>query len=159
MQALNLYAVAALTKSAWPAVGPLVGIYIGQSLSKSTQHQQWMRDCRKAEFEALVSALLSAALEIQDYLLSKEQNWPGLEACLETAKQALKRARLVIETRIYVAEDVRRLDVYNRFAKIAEDFHTSEAKANEEIRELVRDLVTAATAQPAHLLAYFRGNK
>jgi hypothetical protein len=91
--------------------GALAGIVIGHFLTRSSQHEQWLRDNCKQEFRELISALAEAAVEHLFYVDSQTTSNPQP---IEKLHDAQKKALRTIVDRIYIASEVRLLSITRR---------------------------------------------
>jgi hypothetical protein len=108
----------------WAALGPLAGILIGHVLTRSWQREQWLLDCRKEEFRELISALTAATVEFLVFHTSKGTTTPQpMDVWLDAQKLAYR----VIRDRIYIADEVERINVSDRYLKIAKDMREFES--------------------------------
>jgi len=96
----------------WAAVGPLIGIALGHFLTRSWQHQQWLLDRRKEEWRELLTALaesLRSSLKIcPARVLSGDEEREIVNAHADSFR--------VIRDRIYIAADVKSLELENRWS-------------------------------------------
>jgi len=60
MQPSDLHPHVMFLLACWAAIGPLVGISIGQYLSKSWQREQWTLDNKKQEYRELLATITSS---------------------------------------------------------------------------------------------------
>jgi len=115
--------------SLWTSIGPLIGVIIGQLLSRSSQRDQWILDQRKQEARELLAAL-SKWLDDSDLLVQKhsadrslrdyqsERSLPDREKVqlelleLKTRfeieyREAYKRFNSALGERIFLAKELR----------------------------------------------------
>jgi hypothetical protein len=101
-----------ITLGIWAAVGPLAGIVLGHFLTRSWQHKQWLLDRRKEEWRELLTALaesLRASLKIYPArALSGDEEREIVNAQSDSFR--------VIRDRIFIAADVKALDLENRWS-------------------------------------------
>jgi hypothetical protein len=102
-----------IIRSAWPVLGPFVGICIGAYLTTRTQRKQWVRDNKRTEYRELLTAIGDAAGKMILYygrnpvvLTSSEQldMWETVRATLS-----------VIYNRLFIANEVVGLGIQHRW--------------------------------------------
>src|ERR1700728_4484457 len=83
--------------------GALGGIVIGHFLTRSAQHQQWVRDNRKEEFREVVTAMSQFVVDHMAYVSS-------LGSDLPQSKQAYidsyKTTSVILCDRVYIYADI-----------------------------------------------------
>jgi hypothetical protein len=117
-------------KYVWPAIGPLLGVLVGAYLAKSSDRKKWLSENRKQECQELLGAITACAVK----LLS---DFPHGYAVEEYAGY-LKTIE-VFHTRIFIAEEVEKEKLEERWTSAVGDFGTDWTKAKfdtalEEIR-------------------------
>ncbi|MGH9689286.1 MAG: hypothetical protein ACRD5K_19635 [Candidatus Acidiferrales bacterium] len=112
---MNLDHVWGTIRSAWPALGPLVGIFIGVFLTTRTQKRQWIRDNKRTEYRELLTTIADAGGKFVVYygiepvvLTPSEQFEVG-----ETARTSVD----VIYNRLFIAKAVEELGIQKRWEK------------------------------------------
>ena len=98
--------------------GTLGGIVVGHFLTKSWQREQWLLDCRKEEFRELLKVLTRSFATICFY--SGMRVMVGDEKKAQEAAQT--DAQTTIRDRIYIADDIARLDIYKIWRKATDEF-------------------------------------
>jgi hypothetical protein len=91
---------------------------MGQRMARTTQREQWLRDCRKEEFKELLSVLTKSFATISDGYSSFVQTSETQIAIRDAALNALT----TIRDRIYISEDVKRLNIYKLWRDAAREF-------------------------------------
>lgn len=86
-------------------------------LTRSWQHKQWLLDCRKQEFRELLSAISEAHI---DFVVCSTLREKMGHAPWNKFLDAHKRALQIVVDRIYIAEDVKRLRVRERFGALGD---------------------------------------
>jgi len=145
MQAPDSHSILATAKELWGYIGPLVGLYAGNSFSRSAQRKQWLLDRRKEELREVVSAMTQATIELQTYLAAKGA---GTEQPWSLWIDAHKAAFRIVADRIYIAEDLAQRDIPNRYIAAALKLHDSndpESSAANEMGEIINEVVKLAT--------------
>lgn len=98
--------------------GALIGIVLGHFLTKSSQHKQWIRDHRSAEYRELLTALTKSFLDISLYDSRFDADAGDRTKSLAARNDAL----LIMSDRLYVAVDIARLEVGKRWIKAVQTF-------------------------------------
>jgi hypothetical protein len=117
-------------KYVWPAVGPLIGVLVGAYLAKSSDRKKWLSENRKQECQELLGAITACAVKIlSDF---------GLAQDIEQYAAYLKTIE-VFHTRIFIAEEVEKEKLEERWAAAVHEFGLTWMKKNfdealEEIR-------------------------
>jgi hypothetical protein len=108
----------------WGAVGPLIGVRYGQELAKRWQREQWIRENRKEECRELLAAIY-------------EQSLPSVQ--ILTSEEISSRANLsrILESRIFIAEDLARLNVRQRWYDMFNN--TAHKKASRDEYQKLRE--------------------
>ena len=80
----------------------LVGVSLGQMLSRANEHYRWRLDQKKAEYRELVDLLYDAITDV-------ERERPGLELPKDTQPldNAIQKLARVFEDRIFIAKRLR----------------------------------------------------
>lgn len=144
MQTPLLHSILVNAKEIPCYIGPLVGLYAGSYLTKSTQRKQWLLDRRREEFREVVSAMTHATIELQVYLASKgspaPQPW-------NTWLDAHKIASRTLVDRIYIADDIAKAHIAERYIEAGgkvRDRGEPTGDAVDEVDRLIRELVKIA---------------
>ena len=93
-------------------VGTLGGSVVGHLLSRSTQREQWERDCRKEEFRELLRALSDHFTILREFERLTYHQTPEEREKLTDAEANFFR---IVHSRIYIADDVDQLNIKNRW--------------------------------------------
>ena len=128
---------------AWAVVGPLIGVFVGAYIANRNQRRQWVADNKRQEYLELLTALVEAcgnliALYTPGTLSSPEEQ----RRCDETEK----RVGVVILDRIFIARDVKSIDLAERWSRALSEVHRTrdpEPFAN-TFSELLRDVTASA---------------
>jgi hypothetical protein len=140
----------------WSTAAPLVGVLIGAMLTRSWDRQKWMNDNRKQEFRELIDALTDAATALMAqqtaYNNGEELEFEHTEAP-DKHTQALK----VIKTRIFIAGDVKQMDLLDHWTEsIKRMRETNGIHCFEITFENVRDeIIARATKAPKTFMSDF----
>lgn len=127
----------------WAAIGPLAGIVLGNYLTRSAHHKQWLRDNRKEEFKELMSALVAPGIELLFFQTMK--NTP-LAQPLDLWVNARKIAIKTFSDRIYIADDLKKGNLFARYREITKGVETVEdyLKAADDLQELMDEVIALA---------------
>jgi hypothetical protein len=89
----------------WGVIAPLVAILVGHYLSRSWQREQWLRDKRYEDYQAVLSALTSAYMVIVrvDKVSGTSLFTPEMLQEVEVTKVDSFR---VLRDRIFIAEEL-----------------------------------------------------
>ncbi len=127
----------------WAAVGPLCGVLVGAGLSRSWDRRKWLNDNRKQEFRELMETLSEAASGMISRQISR--NWG--EALTEKEAEQVSVSHMaslkVIKNRIFIAEDVKEMNLFNRWndgihaMRMAEDVRPFEGMWDQVSEELI----------------------
>jgi hypothetical protein len=127
----------------WAAVGPLVGVLLGGYLAMRVQKRHWVLDNQKEEYRELLSTLTESFNVILDFHTpmvahgSEEQR---------AAHAAHLRALAVIGDRLFISEEVKKIDLLNRWRAAVHEIETgghSPAFAR-SVGEVLTEIVTSA---------------
>jgi hypothetical protein len=109
----------------WAAVGPLIGIYLGHFLSRSWQQKQWLLDRRKEEWRELLTALAESLRVSLKFYPARALSGEEERVIVEAQSQSFR----TIRDRIYIAADVKELNIENRWsAAVQHHSQTMDAK-------------------------------
>lgn len=89
----------------WGVIGPIVGILFGHLLSRSWQREQWFRDKRHDDYQAVLSAVSSAYMAIVrlDKASTTSHYVPEMVQEVEVIKVDAFR---VLRDRIFIAQEL-----------------------------------------------------
>lgn len=120
------------------------GVIIGQRMARESEEKKFRRDCRKEEFQTLLSALTKSYGTISQL---RAPLVPLAEQEQRALSEAEAMALMVIRDRVYIAEDVQRLDILNRWIKALRDIDYKgllESEFSKRYSEINADIVKAA---------------
>ncbi len=116
---------AAVFHSIWVEVGPLVGVVLGvllgAYLTMRAQRQHWILDSKKEEYRELLSTLsqsMNAILDLHTPMIAH-----GPEEQRAEHDSQLK-ALAVIGDRLFISDEVKKIDVLNRWCKAVREIET-----------------------------------
>ena len=92
--------------------GVVVGSLLTYLFTRSTQREQWLRDCRKEEFRELLRALSDHFTILREFERLVHHQTPVERERLTNAEADFFR---VVHSRIYIANDVNHLNIKNRW--------------------------------------------
>jgi hypothetical protein len=104
--------------AAFGIVSAFGGVLMGQRMARNTQREQWLKDCRKEEFKELLSVLTKSFAVICDGYSAFVQD----SATQRAIRDAALLAMTTIRDRIYIAADVKRLNIYKLWRDAANEF-------------------------------------
>jgi hypothetical protein len=116
-----------LALAVWGVVAPLVGIFLGNYLTKSWQREQWLKDCRKEECRELLTALAKAHMKLAFLKLQESQLTPEVHAQII---EAMESASITLHDRIYIAEDVKQKKLYGLWNTATRKFQENHDQAS-----------------------------
>jgi len=103
----------------WGAIGPLLGILLGQFLTRSWQQQQWLLDQRKEEWRELLTTLTASFATICKLTGPMMVLGPDDMRELDEAQTV---AQTTIRDRIFIAKEVKELEIYKLWSTAARQF-------------------------------------
>lgn len=109
-----------LLSKIWAVVGPLVGVMLGTYLTLRIQKQRWVLDNKKEEYRELLSALTESFHTILGLAPMSARSTEEQRESL----QAHWKAMTVINDRIFITDEIRKLDVMNRWKTAFHEFET-----------------------------------
>jgi hypothetical protein len=113
-----------LALAVWAVIAPLVGIFLGHYLTRSWQREQWLRDSRKEEFRELLTTLTRS---YRTMVLDPNT--------IRTFWEANGTALNVIRDRIYIAEDLKRHDIFESWLFAVSDFEADKLNGGDKFAE------------------------
>jgi hypothetical protein len=134
--------------AAFGIVSAFVGGLINQRMTRNAQHEQWFMDQRKEEWRELLTALAEALRSLLRLRIAA-----GLDSDDERAIVAVQSNTFrVIRDRIFIAADVERLNIENRWSKACMDHHKSldPVELGKQYDILRREIVNIATDATNH---------
>jgi len=144
MQVHSSQSILAYAKDFWGYIGPLIGLILGSFLTTSSQRRQWLLDRRKDEFRELISAMTHATIELQHYIAAKQS---GFEQPWHQWLDAHKSALRVVADRIYIASDLKKLNIPTRYLAAVEKLRESndpEGDSAGDVGAIIDELVKLA---------------
>jgi hypothetical protein len=141
-----------LTLLIWSAIGPLAGIVIGHALTRSWQRKQWVLDNKKQEYRELLTTLtrchaaitrLTSLVETPMVIPDRNRS-ADYNSLLETHAEALN----VIRDRIFIADNVKRMDILNRWLQATKLYQEQQDVTAFRTRfEAISDLIVSSSAR------------
>jgi len=129
---IDIFVWSTIILAIWGAVGPLVGVRYGQELAKRWQREQWIRENRKEECRELLDAI---------YEQSPSRTAVSYEQMLSQDSPSR-----ISKSRIFIAEDLARLNVQQRWRDMLNNVVDKKAsfdeyqKLREELLEEIKRL-------------------
>ena len=114
---MDFFVVSTIILGVWAAVGPLVGVRYGDELSQRATRRQWLADERTKEWRELLGTLTSSMTTI----IQCRQG----ERTTEMRKEDLRAsvaAGEVLSNRLFIAKEVRRRQLQDRWREAVESF-------------------------------------
>jgi hypothetical protein len=104
--------------AAFGIVAAFGGVLMGQRMARNTQREQWLRDSRKQEFKELLTVLTKSFAVICDAYSALVQD----SATQVAVRDAEMLAVITIRDRVYIAEDIKRLNIYKIWRDAVNEF-------------------------------------
>jgi hypothetical protein len=126
--------------------GTLGGVVLGQWMSRSWQREQWLLDNRKQEFHELVSALTSTVVDVIVYKEARDAKSERAPEFLNKIIDTHHQVYNVIADRIYIAKDVKALNIIDRYIEILRELResTDDSGPADRMSELIIEIVAVA---------------
>jgi hypothetical protein len=112
---MNFSTWSTITLATWAALGPLVGVFLGQYLADRYQKDRWIADSQKKEWKELMGAIDQAFEQITE---AQNDSVYTRDEQIEAAKG---KASLLFLDRIFIADEVVNNDLQEKFNVIVED--------------------------------------
>lgn len=131
--------------SIWAAVGPLIGVLLGGYLTMRVQRNHWKLDNKKEEYRELIGTLTQSFNVIMDFHAPMVGHGPEEQ---RAAHGAHLKALAVLGDRLFIADEIKRLDLRNRWNKVAHEIEAgghSQAFARGVVE--IMDDITASAKQ------------
>jgi hypothetical protein len=127
----------------WAAVGPLVGILIGNHLVRFGQRKQWIANEQVKEWRELLGTITGAFTAI---ILSYQR--PVTSESLAQRVKWNQVALEVLNNRIFIAEELRRKKILDRWFEAVGEFdkHQDSVLFGAQLRPITDDIEQAARA-------------
>jgi len=128
----------------WSVVGPLVGTAFGAYLSRSAVRKHWLEDNKRQEFHELLSALLRAHNAAQLSHSDGAAHWD--RTLLQSYTNAIYEAGIVLEDRLFINEDITRLDLKSRWEGAMGDLRSTHDHRgfSDRFEKIKQDIIRAA---------------
>ncbi|GEM_PF-6825166 len=156
MTTVRLYAT-------WAAIGPLVGVVIGAWLARRSQHRQWVRDSKKAEYREVLDALSAYRWKLLDYHArvagTVTRDPKEVYAQEKDLGEAHVRLNNALRDRIFARRALARRHVWEEFQNFVRELNDAKAPEISRLSQALGDVrskvVEAAEhdlglAQPSH---------
>jgi hypothetical protein len=109
--------------SLWPVVTLLIGIYVGGRIASRNQPKYWILENKRAEYRRLLSVLTSSASKIIVFEEARSAGFSGRD--MQKIQEVARRSANIIYSRLFIAEEVRKLDVLSRWTNSTGAFRKS----------------------------------
>lgn len=120
--------IAADIKSAWGALGPLAGVFIGAILSRSWDRRKWMNDNRKEECRELLTAITKTAdAYVADYEMGDGFAGNTLDYYSESYLE-FRKSLVAIQDRIFISKELSEHKMFALWGDTIGDFIKTEDK-------------------------------
>ena len=135
--------IVAVIQEAWPAAGPIIGIFIGAWLTNRNQRKQRIADSKKEEYRELLGKLNQTLSIIANFHAPMSVFTGGEERQYAEAKD---EALIVIDTRIFIDDEMEKIDLRNRWLKAIQEVEKDRHGLAfvRAIREITKDIKDAA---------------
>jgi hypothetical protein len=145
---------AAIILAIWGAVGPLVGIYIGHRLLRDQHRRQWLADNKILEWREVITTLQKSLTTIVQFeAASRLSTVEEKKAAIPVVLDARTAAFAVLGNRLFIAQEVRHLQMFDKWSKAVKEFdvHHDPAQFGTLNGELVHLITQAAKAEMSKL--------
>lgn len=136
-----------LVVSAVGMVGALGGIVVGHFLTRSGQHEQWVRDNRKQEFRELLTSLSAAYLHIVQYGSGDDRS-DSSDLRFHPVRNEAFRA---LHDRIFIAQEIRKAEIFRKWLRLVDTCNASghqSLQSPDDFSILTSELVNMALNDP-----------
>jgi hypothetical protein len=135
--------VTGIIQKTWPAVGPLVGIFIGAWLTSRNQRKQRIVYGKKEEYRDLLHKLTQTLSIISGFHTPISVFTGGEERQYAEAKD---EALIAIDTRIFIDDEMQNIDLRNRWLKAVQEVEKDRHGLAfvRTVREITNDIKEAA---------------
>jgi hypothetical protein len=135
-----------------PFIGTLFGVWMGHRFSRSQQRRQWVADNEVKEWQELLTTLTSSfttIVQVDAALVSVGDRLAPADK-LEKMKENLTArtlAQRVLVNRIFIASEVRQLEIYKKWSAALEEFdRTHDAELGTKFGEITAIILVGARA-------------
>ena len=101
----------------------LVGAFYVHKLTRSRDHDIWVRDSRMKEWQELLECLTAAYMK----LLSSTMSVSAMPALENEKQRALADVDIMLSTRIFIADDVSELEVREKWAAFVGEYRSGQS--------------------------------
>jgi hypothetical protein len=135
--------IAGIIEKAWPVAGPLVGIFIGGWLTNRNQRRQRIADRKREEYREPLHKLNQTLSIIANFHAPISDFTGGEERQDEEAKN---KALIVIDTRIFIDDEMHRIDLRNRCLKAIQEVESDRHSLAfvRAVRDITKDIKNVA---------------
>lgn len=120
--------------------------YFSQRMARHSQREQWLLDQRKEEFRELIVGLEESMKSEVDHAIRTSQYTPDERRQLSRKTSDFYT---IVRTRIFTANDVRDMDLSQRWREALKDYGVEDIDVlRGRYESLLKELVDAATCPP-----------
>jgi hypothetical protein len=105
----------------WSVIAPLVGIFIGHLLGRSWQREQWLRDKRYEDYQAVLSGVTSAYMSIIRVHKVRETSHYTPEMVQDVERIKADSFR-VLRDRIFIADELETTNISGKWDSAVTNF-------------------------------------
>jgi hypothetical protein len=145
IETMDFFMWSTIVLGIWSALGPLVGILIGHSITKAWQKEQWIAENKKQEYRELLSILSKAFTLLVHYHLNETEQSSEDEARVAEAEADALRT---MHDRIFIVKEIQEENVLPRWINAVREFKkTSDSEVFAHcFGEISNEIVTSAVA-------------
>jgi len=114
---MDFFVISTIILGIWAAVGPLIGVRYGNELSQRSARRQWLADEKAKEWREMLGVLTTSMTTI----IQCRQEVRTVEMRKEDLR-ASTAAGEVLSNRLFVAQEVRRRQLLERWREAVEAF-------------------------------------
>jgi hypothetical protein len=108
----------------WNVAGPVVGLYIGARLSRSSDRRKWLSDNRATECKEVLKIMATTIHLMFEAQHRLEINLPDIKES-ERVKETYNESLNVLQYRLFIADDVRKHQIRERWVKLVREYNTT----------------------------------
>ena len=128
----------------WGVAGPLVGVWVGAYLAGRQQKREWLAANKKEEYREVVAAITKAlSAYVQIYAIQTMISGDDERRVMAVDANFIE----VMRSRLFIARQVKGLDVERRFLELKSDFRNTRVTELfiSGTNKLIDDILTAAS--------------
>jgi hypothetical protein len=141
MQPETWKAIGAAVQTLWNVAGPVVGLYIGARLTRSSDRKKWLNDNRAAECREILKAMATTIHLMFTAQTHYERNLI-LPEDEKKVNDSYNECVAIMQYRIFIAKDVKKHQLEKRWIKIIREYsakreYKEAQQAYDELQEIV----------------------